>query len=307
MKTVLVTGVTGFIGRYVARLFTNLGWSVVGIGTSSTENSPLESIYKYYTLTLPSPKLFELIQKIRPHVCIHCAGRASVPLSVTYPSEDFNASVASTFNILEALRIHAPECRLIYLSSAAVYGNPEALPIQENYSLNPISPYGFHKSMCEELCKEYFKVYGIQSAITRIFSAYGPGLRRQVVWDICYKVLTLPEVSLQGTGQESRDFIHVKDVARAIYFLSESSTCEAEIFNLGSGNETTILSLSELVIKKLNKSTLIHFDGNVPAGNPINWRADVERLKNLGFVPEVSLDQGIDVYARWCQAEVIGW
>jgi UDP-glucose 4-epimerase len=307
MRTVLITGVTGFIGRYVARLFTDLGWSVIGIGTSSEENSPIGSMQRYYTLILPSPKLAELVQKIQPQVCIHCAGRASVPLSVSQPAEDFNASVASTFNLLEALRVHAPECRLIYLSSAAVYGNPQKLPIKENQLLQPISPYGFHKSICEELCKEYFKVYGVRSSIARIFSAYGPGLRRQVVWDICYKALTQPKLALQGTGKESRDFIHVRDVARALYLLSENSNCEAETFNIGSGEETTIQSLVNLIIEKLNKDILIQFDGNIPAGNPINWSADIGRLQQIGFSPEVCLEKGISIYAKWCQAEIIGW
>jgi UDP-glucose 4-epimerase len=307
MKAVLITGVTGFIGRYVARLFTHLGWSVAGIGTSSSENSPIGSMQQYHTLTLPSPKLSELIQQIRPQVCIHCAGRASVPLSVSKPAEDFNASVASTFNLLESLRIHAPECRLIYLSSAAVYGNPAILPIEENQLLQPISPYGFHKSICEELCKEYFKVYGLRSAIARIFSAYGPGLRRQVVWDITYKALSQKELFLQGTGQESRDFIHVGDVARAIYCIAQKSTFEAEIFNLASGTETTINSLAKLIISKLEKDILINFDGSIPIGNPLNWRADISCLKSYGYEPEISLEQGISIYSKWCQAEIVGW
>jgi UDP-glucose 4-epimerase len=307
MKTALITGVTGFIGRYVARIFSEQGWHIAGLGTSFAENSPTGALNQYYKLLLPSQDLAELVKTIRPDICIHCAGRASVPLSVSQPSEDFNASVASTFNLLETLRLYAPQCKLIYLSSAAVYGNPKKLPIHEMDDLAPISPYGFHKSICENLCEEYVKVYSLQIAIARIFSAYGPGLRRQVVWDITYKALNQKELFLQGTGQESRDFIHVGDVARAIYCIAQKSTFEAEIFNLASGIETTIENLAELIISKLEKDIAINFDSNVPIGNPLNWRADISSLEKYGYRSEISLDQGISIYAKWCQAEIIGW
>jgi UDP-glucose 4-epimerase len=307
MKTALITGVTGFIGRYVARIFSEQGWHIAGLGTSFVENSPTGALNQYFKLLLPSQDLAELIKTIKPDICIHCAGRSSVPLSVSQPSEDFNASVASTFNLLESLRLYAPQCKLIYLSSAAVYGNPTGLPIYEKDDLAPISPYGFHKSICENLCKEYVKVYGLQIAIARIFSAYGPGLRRQVVWDITYKALNQKELFLQGTGEESRDFIHVGDVARAIYCIAQRSTFEAEIFNLASGTETTIKNLAQLITSKLDKDIPIYFDGNVPIGTPLNWRANISCLENYGYQSEISLDQGISIYAKWCQAEIIGW
>jgi UDP-glucose 4-epimerase len=307
MKTVLITGVTGFIGRYVARLYSDLGWKVVGTGTASEENSPIGNLSQYRTLFLPSPELPSLINQVRPEVCVHCAGRASVPLSVSEPADDFNASVASTFNLLEALRKNSPDCHLIYLSSAAVYGNPKTLPISEEYSTRPISPYGFHKSMCEKLCQEFYEIYGLKTSVLRIFSAYGPGLRRQVVWDICYKALTQPILHLQGTGQESRDFIHVRDVARAIHFVSENSSALGKVFNIASGKETTIQQLTELVMKNLDTQNLINFDGTIPKGTPMNWRADTSLLEKLGFSTEVSLEKGIGVYTKWCQAEIIGW
>jgi UDP-glucose 4-epimerase len=307
MKTVLITGVTGFIGRYVARLYSDLGWCVVGTGTSYAENSPLSSLQQYRTLILPSPELSALVQQVQPQICVHCAGRASVPLSVSQPSEDFNASVAATFSLLEALRMYSPECHLIYLSSAAVYGNPESLPIREEQTSMPISPYGFHKSICESLCKEFHQIYNLKTTIARIFSAYGPGLRRQVVWDICYNALTQPVLNLQGTGQESRDFIHVRDIASAIYLLSENSDSYGKTFNLASGEETTIHTLANLIIKYLSKEVEIQFNGNIPKGTPVNWKADTKKIEKFGFSAEVTLEQGINIYAKWCQAEVIGW
>ena len=291
----------------MARVYSDFGWTVVGTGTASAENAPLGSLNKYYPLLLPSSELDEIIQQIQPDICVHCAGRASVPLSVIQPAEDFKASVAGTFNLLEALRLNAPECHLIYLSSAAVYGNPKELPVREEASCKPISPYGFHKLICENLCKEFYEIYGLKTTIARIFSAYGPGLRRQVVWDVCNKILTQPSLNLQGTGKESRDFIHVRDVARAIYHISETSSSIGAIFNLGSGNETTIQDLVNLILKHLEKDKLIQFDNKVPVGSPVNWRADISKLNQIRFFAEVTLSQGVSVYSKWCQAEVIGW
>jgi UDP-glucose 4-epimerase len=310
LKIVLITGVTGFIGRHVALLFSELGWQVVGIGTCSDENASLENLYYYKRLKLPSSELTKLIQQFKPQVCVHCIGRASVALSISQPYEDFNTSVCVTFELLNALRLYAPECRSIYLSSAAVYGNPEKLPIREDFILNPISPYGFHKLVCEQLCAEFSKVYGMQIAIARIFSAYGSGLRRQVIWDISQKVLRQSVLRqsvlhLQGTGSESRDFIHVKDVARALYFLAENSLCNADVYNIASGQETTINDLARLIIAESGRTIEIEFDGIIPAGNPINWKADIKKLLNIGYAIEVPIKYGVGNYFRWCKMEVI--
>ncbi len=308
MKSVLIIGVTGFIGRYVARQFAETGWNVIGVGTRPPENAPRQELSRYQQMVLPSSDLAVIVQQIQPQVCIHSVGRASVGLSVTEPDQDFNASVTVTFHLLNTLRLHAPKCRLIYLSSAAVYGNPETLPIRETQNLNPISPYGFHKLICEQLCTEFFKVYGLPTATVRIFSAYGPGLRRQVLWDICQKALTQTVLKLQGTGNESRDFIHVRDVAKVIHLLAEKASCKAEVYNLASGIETTIRELADLILAQLERKIPIEFDGNIPVGNPSNWRADISRLAQFGLtVPEVSIDRGVNVYVQWCRAEIIGW
>jgi UDP-glucose 4-epimerase len=307
VKAVLITGVTGFIGRYVARQFAEAGWSVVGLGTRPPENAPKPDLLSYHPLVLPSADLAGIVQQVQPEVCIHCVGRASVDISVIDPAADFNASVAVTFNILDNLRLYAPKGKFIYLSSAAVYGNPETLPIRESENPNPISPYGFHKLMSEQLCAEFFKVYNLPTAIVRIFSAYGPGLRRQVLWDMCCKALTQNVLRLRGTGDESRDFIHGRDVAKALYMLAERAPCEAEVYNLGSGIETKIKELADLVLEQLSENIPVEFDGHQAVGNPINWRSDVSRIAKIGFTPEVTLERGVKVYVQWCRAEILGW
>lgn len=307
MKTVLITGVTGFLGRYIARQFSQAGWAVAGLGTRPPENAPRQDLSYYYQLILPSPELAAIVQQLQPQVCIHCAGRASVELSVSDPASDFQASVSMTFQLLDTLRLYAPNCHLIYLSSAAVYGSPAVLPIAELQTCMPISPYGFHKLMGEQLCREFFHVYNLPTTIARIFSAYGAGLRRQVVWDICQKALTQPNIKLRGTGNESRDFIHGADVAQAMLVLAEQSDRKASIYNLATGVETKIKDLVALILANVSSTAIAEFDDELALGIPLNWRADVTKIHNIGFRPIVNLEKGISSYIHWCRAEVLGW
>ena len=306
MKTVLVTGVSGFIGRYVARYFSEQGWSVIGIDNSPPENAPLANLSAYHRLQLPDTKLGTLLEEASPQLCLHCAGRASVGLSISDPSADFHTNTVLTFELLNALRLHAPNCRFVFLSSAAVYGNPRSIPVSENQPPAPLSPYGFHKLQCEQLCLEFTKVYDLPTASLRIFSAYGPGLRRQVVWDICYKAIVKNAVVLQGTGQESRDFIHALDIAKALMVVATSAPMQGEVYNLASGREVRIAELGAIVLDALEYNSMPEFDGIVPAGTPLNWQADVSKLKALGFTASVPLERGVKTFASWCRAELIG-
>ncbi|MEH2214780.1 NAD-dependent epimerase/dehydratase family protein [Nostoc sp.] len=305
-QSVLVTGVAGFIGRYVARYFSEQGWSVIGVDNSPPENAPLHNLTAYHRLKLPDLSLNNLLKEYSPNICIHCAGRASVGLSLIEPDVDFQSNTALTFEILNALRINAPRCRFIFLSSAAIYGNPESLPIGETQRCNPISPYGFHKLQSEQLCLEFSKVYDLPTASVRIFSAYGPGLRRQVLWDICRQAIYQPIVKLQGTGKESRDFIHVLDIAKALLVVATSAPMQGETYNFASGREVTISELAEMVFKSLDYKGSVEFDGMVPVGTPINWQADVTKLGSLGITDFLSLERGVRVYANWSYAELLG-
>lgn len=305
MKTVLVTGVTGFLGRYTAAHYQSLGWQVCGIGTRAEENAP-PGLARYTRMELPSTDLDDLVAKLAPEVCVHCAGRASVELSMTDPSADFRAGVDAVFNVLDALRRHSPRCRVVFLSSAAVYGNPGRLPIAESDTPRPISPYGFHKLIGEQLCLEFHRVYGLPTSAARVFSAYGPGLRRQVIWDVCRRALTEPVLTLRGTGEESRDFIHARDVAAALVLIGERADCQGEAYNIASGSETKMAALSETILGKTGRLIPVEFDGVVHAGVPRNWRADVDKLMKIGFKPEIELDHGLETYAQWCHAEVFG-
>ena len=302
-RSVLVTGIAGFIGTHVARRFLDAGCSVTGVDTVLPLVPLKESLAGFLHALLPSPDLASFVQRACPDVCVYCAGPSSVGASVADPGADFASSVPGVFSVLDALRLHAPECRFVFLSSAAVYGSPDYLPIPETQSLNPVSPYGHHKVICEEICTEMSRLHRIPTRILRIFSAYGRGLRRQVVWDICRKASSGPILRLNGTGSESRDFIHITDIVEAIYFLSHIDHVGAEVYNVASGKEITIRSLAELVLAALGFSRTIEFDGVVGQGIPSNWRADISRLRNAGFTPIMPLERGVRDFVEWFEKE----
>jgi UDP-glucose 4-epimerase len=298
MSTVLVTGINGFIGSHAACHFLKRGFRVVGIDVHAQASGPWS---EYVPMKLPSTDLVPHIRAWQPAFCLHCAGPSSVGNSIQDPTGDFQDSVAGTCSLLDALRREAPACRVVYLSSAAVYGNPVSLPIDENAPVQPISPYGFHKQMCEWLCLEFHRVFGLHTATLRIFSAYGPGLRRQVVADICAKLArpgTNP-VELHGTGGESRDFIHVADIVAAIQVVIDKAAFEGEIYNLASGRSENIATVAEVLRRHLNPDREIRFTGAQRSGDPLHWSANIEKLRALGFHTAVSIENGLSEYAEW--------
>jgi UDP-glucose 4-epimerase len=305
-ETILITGVAGFLGRTFARYFFEQGWDVIGIDIASPENSPYSFLKKYLSVNLPDPSFIHLLMETKPTVCVHCAGRASVSGSITQPYDDYAQGPELTFYVINCLHEIVPECKFLLLSSAAVYGNPENLPIAESCQPAPISPYGFNKWQSEIICREFNQVYGQPTASLRIFSAYGPGLRRQVVWDICRKALMDEHILLKGTGMESRDFIHALDIAHGIKFVIQASPMKGDIYNLASGAEVKISDLAKLILCSLALRNNIEFDGHIEKGDPVNWVADISKIASLGFAVEIPLEKGIESFAQWCRNELLG-
>jgi UDP-glucose 4-epimerase len=213
--------------------------------------------------------------------------------------------VDGTATLLEALRKHAPRARVVYVSSAAVYGDPPVLPVTEEAPTRPLSPYGYHRLMAELLVEEACRLQGAWGAIARVFSAYGPGLSRQVVFDLCSRGVRHEELVLDGTGDESRDFVHGSDVARALLAIAEGGSGQGERYNVASGVETTIRALADLVARETGAGP-VQFTGRVRAGDPKRWRADVSRLQRLGFMSRKGLEEGVREVVDWLRDPALG-
>ena len=298
----LVTGAAGFIGFHAADLATARGYDVHGVDLTSASGRMPDGVCDHRVAEGGLPGI---IAELRPDICIHAAGRASVGESVIDPAPDFASGPTLTFALIDTLRRYYPRCRTLFLSSAAVYGNPEKLPVREDAPAAPISPYGFHKRQSELLCREFTDIYGMKTAVARIFSAYGEGLRRQVLWDICRKGLIEGRLLLHGTGAETRDFLHVRDIAVGLMQIVEGAPMGGETYNLASGHAVSVGDLATMAMSALGVDIEPEFDGWVPVGDPCYWCADISKISALGFLPAIPLTAGVGSYAQWARQQLV--
>jgi UDP-glucose 4-epimerase len=233
-----------------------------------------------------------------PSVIVHCAGSGSVGYSLSHPFQDFLRGTSTIAATLEYARLHAPEARIVYLSSAAVYGHVGDRSIREETSLNPVSPYGVHKMMGESLCQMYGAHYGVHSTVLRLFSVYGGGLRKQLLWDACAKALR-GESEFAGTGDETRDWLDVVDAAELIFLAVKQASRLCPIANGGAGEAPPIRAVLEELFQCLGVNRPPHFSGVVRSGDPKHYRADITVAKRWGWVPKVSWREGVRAYAEW--------
>lgn len=292
---IAITGASGFIGKALLNYLAETEHELFCMTRQPAELVQVRS----FPIRFPSQQTEQLIQEIHPDVLIHAAGRSSVPASVEDPAADFHSGPPVVFQLLNACRLHSPGTVFLFLSSAAVYGNPKQLPIMEHHDTRPISPYGFHKFQSELVVREFASIYGIACASARIFSAYGAGLRRQILWDVCQKAWDHDEIPLLGSGSEARDFIHVLDVCRALELIWNDGDLQGQAINICSGIVTPIAEIASLIASKFPHSPNISFTGNQLPGAPTRWQGDNEWLRSHGYQCSVSLDTGVDEYVKW--------
>jgi len=296
-KRLLLIGSRGFIG---GGLVTHFG-SCKEYEFEQCDVIGDESIPKMHIVDRMAPDFRSVFRAGAFDVCINCSGSASVSKSFSDPDQDFRLNVDNTQLILEAARREAPRCRIVNISSAAVYGQPvKAKPLREYDETKPISPYGFHKLVAEKLCEEYSTIFSIPTSTVRVFSAFGPGLRKQIFWDLYQRFRDNPEiVTLFGTGEEKRDFIYISDVAAAIEAVIENANSRHEVFNVASGQSVSIRVVAETFAHVRGFRGQIRFSGEVREGDPTSWYADVSRLHSLGFKVKNTLWEGLSRYSAW--------
>ncbi len=303
-KKVVITGVNGFIGSHMAQKCLQGGYDVIGIDINAI--TAVNEIH-YYQLNLCENCIDDILKSSHPFALIHCAGMADVNYSVKYPDSDFESSVITTRRILYSLKNSSKETMFIFLSSAGVYGNPIKNPVDESHKKKPISPYALHKGIVEDICQYFVNQYNMDIRILRVFSAYGVGLKKQIFWDMGQRIRKNGRIELFGTGQETRDFIYIDDLIYAIQLVMETERTDEIIYNIADGIEISIKDVAEIFCRECGiKNEMISFNGYERQGNPINWCADISKIKKIGFVPKVDIDVGIQRYVEWLrQIEVI--
>jgi UDP-glucose 4-epimerase len=306
LQRAVVTGGAGFIGSHLAEELARRGSRVVVIDDFSSgraENlAGIKDRVEAVTLDLaredPRPVL------AGADAVFHLAGYADIPRSVQEPRRDFERNAVATLNVLEAVREAAPRTRLVFASSAAVYGVGSLRPLREDDPPAPAAPYGVSKLAAERYVDVYARLYGLRSASLRLFPVYGPRLRAHVVYDLMRKVRDDPaELRIEGDGTQVRDFVHVGGAVQAFLTVAERAPLGGEAYNVASGEPVTIAQLAALVCESMGARPRFVYSGLVASGVSQQWSADLSRLRALGYQPPLSLAEGLRGTAEWFRRE----
>ena len=282
---ILITGSNGFVGGGVGRWAARAGHEVLGVARASQPAAGWPGAYVQADAL--ASDLAGVVRAFAPDALLHGAGTASVSASLETPLDDLRAAVMTWANVLDAVRRTGLRPVVLFPSSAAVYGDPAALPAREDSPARPISPYGFHKLACELLAREYAECFGLRTVVCRLFSLFGPAQRRLLVWELYRQCAGAGDtVWLAGTGAETRDYLHVDDVAAALVELAAGQAQTADAgrcltVNVASGTETSVLDLARRMRDLIAPGKEIRCRGAARPGDPRAWRADITTLRAL--------------------------
>ncbi len=291
---VVVTGGAGFIGSHLVERLVYSGHKVTALDNlSSGKIKNLKKIrnrIKFYKIDLAKEKNLEKYFKNVDWI-FHLAGVSSVTQSLIYPIRYYSNNVKSTINLLNAIKYKKVK-KIVFFSTAALYGNPKKLPINEKSKIQIFNNYSLTKKICEEILEHWWRVFKINTIILRVFNVYGPRCKDDskdgnVVGIFYKKYLQKKALPIFGNGKQTRDFIYISDVLDAIIKLAKSKV-KFDIFNLGSGKQVTINKLVGIIgvqkIKYLPKNK-----------NEIeNSFASIKKLKKtIDWKPLTKIEKGI--------------
>lgn len=282
---VLVTGSSGFIGLNTCDLLRTKGYEIREVDKAD-ESEPID--------IRNLNRLNAVFSEFEPDVVIHLAALASVPIAEKNPFRAYSTNVIGTLNVVEcANRLKA---KVIFASSAAVYGEPSILPTPETSPLTPINVYGATKVAAENIVSLRVRKW----LIFRLFNVYGPKCHRSyVIPDIIGRMIKGDNpLRALGTGEEKRDFVYVSDVVRAFMLGIEKDVNGT--FNIGYGKSIYIKDLIKKMFDIAELKTRHQFAGSKRIGDfYCNW-ADVSRIKKqLGWKPETNLEEGLRKTIKW--------
>jgi UDP-glucose 4-epimerase len=308
MKT-LVTGGAGFIGSNIVGLLVRQGHEV----------TVLDNLQSGYRQNLdPYPRVRFVEGDVRDaaavtrcaagaEVIFHLAASVGNTRSIENPIADSQINVLGTLNVLEAAR-HGGTRKVVFSSSAGIFGELKTLPIREDHPVEPDSPYGASKLGAEKLCLAYAKLYPLEAVCLRYFNVYGVNQRFDAYGNVipifAHRMLHGEPVVIFGDGEQTRDFINVRDVAEANYRAGMSRGVSGA-FNLGSATRVTINRLVEMMIEACGIRPMVQF-GPPRKGDVRDSLADVSAArKALGFDPTVTLEAGLKEYLAWARKEMV--
>jgi nucleoside-diphosphate-sugar epimerase len=304
----LVTGGAGFIGSNLVRELLAGGWDVTVLDNLlSGHRSNLDPV--------PTARFIE--GDIRDEAALekaidgadavfHLAASVGNKRSVDFPLDDADINVMGTIRVLEAMR-KAGTKKIVYSSSAGIFGELKTLPIKEDHPIEPDSPYGSTKLCAEKQCLAYSKIYDLDAVCLRYFNVYGPHQRFDAYGNVIpifvFKLLRGEEITIFGDGEQTRDFINVRDVVRANIAAAEAAGVWGA-FNLGSGTRITINHLIDLISEAAGERLRVTY-GSPRRGDVRDSLADISAAQSaFGFSPSVEFEEGLRDYVAWARTEV---
>lgn len=294
---ILITGGAGFLGSALANHLVNLGHHVRVIDDLSAGDPAVLDERVLFTRgdVRDIPKLWTVLRDI--DVVYHLAARVSVPESILYPVEYNAVNTGGTVSLMTAMR-DAGVGRVVLASSATIYGEQPGQPTRETAEPFPPNPYAVSKLAAEHYVRAIGGLYNIETVILRIFNAYGPGqatppAHAPVIPKFVKRALSGESAVIWGDGEQTRDFIYVDDVTRALAAAGEAAVADGTIINVGCGQETSINELIQRIAEAANVEIRPLYN-KTRSGGVRRSVADITRARELlGWEPQVSLDEGL--------------
>ena len=299
-KRVLVTGGAGFIGSHTVDALVSAGHTVAILDDLSTgSEANLNPNASFHRADITDPAVGRTLAEIRPEVICHVAAQISVSAGQADPLRDLTVNAAGTLRLLEHAR--RAGCRFVHASSAAVYGEPEAIPVTEEHPTRPINNYGVSKLAVEHYLAAYARNYGVSYAALRYANVYGPRQNAAgeagVVAIFCEAIAAGRPPTIHGDGLQTRDLVFVRDVAAAN--LAACASSATGVFNVGTGTETDVNTLCDAIANALGAS-IEPRRGPAREGDIYRSVLDPTRaLELLGWRAEIDLARGLQETARW--------
>lgn len=307
---VLITGGAGFQGSHLAESLLKKGHDVTILNTFTEEKlSNIESFKDDVRVVFGSITDPVLVEKtVSGHdVVFHLAANINVDQSLKDPKSFIDVNITGTFNILEEVRKN--DIRMIHASTCEVYGDGHELKegelLDETAELKPNSPYASTKAGADRLCYSYYRSFDVDVSVVRPFNIFGErqksGTFGALIPILVRKAMSGDKLTVFGTGEATRDYLHVSDLVNAYELVMEHKELSGKAINFASGVNTSVKDIAEYIAKK--------FDGEIqygPArpGEVMRFPADISLAKSLGFEPKVSIWEGIDRYIEWVKKDL---
>ena len=299
---ILITGSQGFLGRNLSQKLSREGFICYGIGRGNWKNKNYKKwgYFKNINGTI-SNKNLKKFEKINFDYILHCAGGVSPNASLVkfIPfNKDYEKNVISILTVLEFFSKKKRKPKIIFISTVSVYGNSKLKKIKEETNLNPVSNYSINKVIGEKVCRKFYQDNKFDILILRGSSLYGPGLKRQIIYDVCSKIQKR-KFFFFGSGREIRDFIHISDFSNLIRCIINKGFKGYSVFNAGTGKGMKISKVIYYIGKKFKVKIKPKFNYFGKEVNPTSLIPDIKKVKKFNWSPKINFYEGLDEYIKW--------